>query len=297
MPSIVAKDPRGNTINYHEFQGKRFPPVPIQIHDLDISLANLPDIPCRDDDVTIVTYPKAGTHWTWEIANMLLSNGTEVSKREKEESMIEVQPTEKINNLPSVRILNTHVTPDIFPKELVTKKAKIIYVTRNPKDIFVSYYYHVKKIKFYNYGGDWDSFFEHIMTGLVDFGDWFTFTKQWETFFQEHQDIPLLRLNYEQLKQDMGTGVDKIAKFLGVSCNETTRENIVQKCDFANMKQQKGVMSEHMKGMIEGDEHPMYRKGVIGDWKTHFTVAQSERFDEEYKKQMSGYSFDFEKYM
>lgn len=113
---------------------------------------------------------------------MLLSNGTEVTKREKEESMIEVQPTEKINSLPSVRILNTHVTPDIFPKELVTRKTKIIYVTRNPKDIFVSFYHHVKKIKFYEYSGDWDSFFELIMAGggkyegtchVLSKGQWF----------------------------------------------------------------------------------------------------------------------------
>lgn len=62
MPRIVTKDPRGNTINYHEFQGKRFPPVPVQFHDLDVSLPKLPDIPCRDDDVTIVTYPKAGMY-------------------------------------------------------------------------------------------------------------------------------------------------------------------------------------------------------------------------------------------
>lgn len=62
----------------------------------------------------------------------------------------------------------------------------------------------------------------------------------------------------------MGSGVDKMAEFLGVPCSETTRENVVRKCDFANMKLQKGVMSEHMKKMVQGDEHPMYRKGEGG---------------------------------
>ena len=43
-------------------------------------------------------------------------------------------------------------------------------------------------------------------------------------------------------------------------------------------------------------EPPFMRKGVVGDWKNHFTEEQSAMFDALYSEKMkgSGLDFDFE---
>ena len=57
--------------------------------------------------------------------------------------------------------------------------AKYIYVTRNPKDVAVSFYYHTKRFEYSDFTGDWDEYFECFIKGDVDFGLWFDHVLGW----------------------------------------------------------------------------------------------------------------------
>ena len=44
---------------------------------------------------------------------------------------------------------------------------------------------------------------------------------------------------------------------------------------------------------MPGSEGSYIRKGVVGDWKNHFTAEQNEQFQQMYKEKMSGSGLEF----
>jgi len=89
-------------------------------------------------------FPFVGTHWTWEILNVLTTG--KMSTKAKETAMLDFISPEQIDALESPRILNTHHPPHLLPKEIKEKKkAKIVYLHRNPKDVAISAYHHFTK--------------------------------------------------------------------------------------------------------------------------------------------------------
>ncbi|XP_064599441.1 sulfotransferase 1B1-like [Liolophura sinensis] len=279
MPLVVISDPYGHTMNCHEFKGKHYPIRPDS--DQDEILTRLPDLPCRGDDVTIIAFPKTGTHWVWEMCNMLLTGVTEIqTDNDKGKTMLEMRTEEELYSRPSVRVLNTHVTPELYPKDLVKRKSKIIYIERNPKDATVSYFHQLSKMRTINYSGAWDGFFELAIAGQVIYGSWFDYVKAWEEFFRTHEDIPVLRLCYENLKQDSAAGIAQITKFIGVDRDLAFQKKVAEQCGFENMKKGR-TLSPELSKIVKTQTHPIFRKGTVGDWKNYFTVAQNESFNTE----------------
>uniref|UniRef100_A0A4W2FZI1 Sulfotransferase n=1 Tax=Bos indicus x Bos taurus TaxID=30522 RepID=A0A4W2FZI1_BOBOX len=119
----------------------------------------------------------------------------------------------------------------------------------------------------------------------VCWGSWYDHVKGWWQAKDQHR---ILYLFYEDMKENPKHEIQKLAEFIGKSLDDKLLDIILYHTSFSIMKQNPmanytSVANEHMNQSIS----PFIRKGVIGDWKNYFTVAQNERFDDDYRKNMA----------
>lgn len=293
MPLKIYKDGGGNPIQFMEINGIRYPYVEGVDQDHVVQVAK--EAKARDDDILLVTYAKSGTHWTWEIISMLCNGNAETVPTIKQMNMIEAISSDDLTSLASPRVLNTHFRFNDLPKDMVRKKTKIVLVHRNPKDVAVSHFHHHLKLKsLYNYNGTWSEWLPLFLEGNVDVNSWFDYVRDWEKAMEEHPDYPIHLMYYEDMKEDLCREVTKLAGFLELPVSAELCQNIAKKCQFENMqKDKKGLENEFWTNVWVNKQPNFYRKGVVGDWKNYFTVAQNEQFDELYKQKMAGSKLNF----
>ncbi|XP_054708991.1 amine sulfotransferase-like [Uloborus diversus] len=267
------------------------------------------DFKPRDTDIFVVTYPKCGTTWSqfivWEILNKGAIPPSPNAMMFKHFPFLEVTGVDDLENHPPPRPLKTHLPYNLQP---YNSSAKYIYITRNPYDCCVSYFYHLQM-------DNWNpklSFSEHVeafTSGKIPFGDFFDHVLSW----YKHRNEPnILFLTYEGMKRNKKETILKIAKFLGENYykdlqDEKVMENCLKYSDFQYMKElgmffpdlpekdrSLELDREKMKAMLKGlalpdkrigntenfKEQNFFRKGEIGDWKNHFSREDIKKFNE-----------------
>ncbi|XP_041475933.1 sulfotransferase family cytosolic 1B member 1-like [Lytechinus variegatus] len=265
----------------------------------------------RDDDIWINTYAKSGTHWTSEIVHLILNHGNpETIDRTTTQGNIEMIYFQKdsydegktrhlpfykiIEKAPSPRIIQSHLPVKYLPPGIDEKKAKVIYVARNPKDVITS----LDRFVGNNEMGDyirWQGALKEFMAGTRNYGSWFDHVKtSWDLRHQENR----LFIKYEDMKKDPKGAVESIAGFLERPLSEDTVQKIVKNSSFKGMKKsfdkiEEAGKEELVKAM---GKYPYMSKGVVASWKKRFTVSENEEFDRVYQEKMADTDlrFDFE---
>ncbi|XP_074132896.1 sulfotransferase 1 family member D1-like isoform X2 [Sminthopsis crassicaudata] len=213
----------------------------------------------RPDDLLIAAYPKSGV--------------------------------KKLGELKSPRLVKTHLPVELLPSSLWKNDCKMIYVSRNAKDVAVSYYYFYKKIKIHPKPDSWEEFLEKFMTGKVIFGSWYDHVKGW---WEKKKDYRILYLFYEDMKENPKRELLKMLKFLEKDLPEETVNKILYHTSFEIMKENSTTNYTMMpEDKMDNKISPFMRKGISGDWKNNFTVAQYERFEKHYNQQMEGTTLKF----
>ncbi|XP_042556300.1 sulfotransferase 2A1-like [Dipodomys spectabilis] len=245
----------------------------------------------KDEDIIIVTYPKSGTNWVIEILCLIHSNGDPEWIRSvpiwDRSPWIEIkhgfQTIKERKEGPP--LITSHLPIQLFPKSFFTSKAKVIYVIRNPKDVLVSGYYFLAQATFLKNPQSLQQYYEWFIEGSVPCGSWFAHVQGWMSM-RERENV--LVLSYEELKKDTRSTVEKICQFLGKKLNPEELELVLENSSFQAMK--KNTMSNY--SLLKGDYFSpgclITRKGITGDWKNHFTVAQAEAFEKIFQEKMAG---------
>ncbi|XP_070549946.1 amine sulfotransferase-like [Ptychodera flava] len=259
----------------------------------------------RESDVLVVTFPKSGTLWMlnvistmYEDMNMYLSPTDKAVRLcyvyEKTDEFVPGLYGEHVRcvkkNIPkmaSPRLLACHIHPQHFHSSWRegNRKCKIIYITRNPKDVCVSFYHFMRSVKFSRMELTWEGWVQQFAKGKVWFGPWLEHVSSWQRYGRQDN---VLHLHYEDMKLDLKSQILRVAEFLERPLSEERLDMVVQRSSVASMRS-RGVDSRLKAIMDEGswDSSGAYiRKGQSGNWKNHFTVTQSEWFDEYLKMEI-----------
>ncbi|XP_004381976.1 sulfotransferase 2A1 [Trichechus manatus latirostris] len=274
--------------DYLWFEGIPFPHTGYRIEDIR-SIRD--EFVVRDEDVITLSYSKSGTNWVIEIVSTIHTNGDpswvqSVAKWFHSQWIETSAGYECVKNMKEPRFYTSHLPSQLFPKSFFNSKAKVIYVNRNPRDVLTSGFYYWRTVNYVKHPETFEQYFEWFLQGNVVFGSWFDHIHGW---LQMRGKENFLMISYEELHQDIRASVEKISQFLGKKLGPEELNSVLKNVSFEVMKNNKmsnfsllpDRFMDHSKGKL-------MRKGVIGDWKHHFTVAQSEIFDKIYEKKMAG---------
>jgi hypothetical protein len=189
-------------------------------------------------------------------------------------SFIDLRGKESLN----YGVIKTHLPFNLMP---YNKFAKYLCVIRNPKDTCVSFFYHIKADSRFEFSGHFHEFFDYWIKGEVAYGDYFEHIL---SFWSHRFDDNFSFLVYEHVKNNPKDAVLKIAEFLGEEFVIKMKENN----EFLLNKVIENSTINALKGSLGEEFNFIIRKGIVGDWKNHFTKEESDLIDEKVKKLFTG---------
>ncbi|CAN7938057.1 unnamed protein product [Ixodes hexagonus] len=257
----------------------------------------VPTFEPQDGDVIQVTYPRSGSHWVQQIIQLILSRGQSV---ETYSEFMEKAPFLEIQELKTTeapRLLRTHFS---MSNLRLSEKAKYIYVARNPWDCCVSCYHFARETPSADFSnGTFDDFLDAFLGAKIGFGDYFEHVL---SGYNHRKDPNVFFVTYEELQRNKKEVILRLANFLGEHHRKVIEENkdvfqrVLEKSAVPFMKNIMKTNPEEILKVVAknspelqtahlfSNQKPrkttdlqILRKGIVGDWKQHFTPENAEK--------------------
>ncbi|KAJ8564487.1 hypothetical protein K7X08_000947 [Anisodus acutangulus] len=255
----------------------------------------------RDSDILLVTSPKSGTIWLKAMVFTLI-NRMQHSVLSKEHPLLTCNPHDLVpflelnyaqeknpisqeddSSLTSPRLYSTHLPYVSLPESVKNTKCKIIYMCRNPKDIFVSLWHYISKLRSQESEMiPFEEAFDMFCNGFTMAGPfWDHVLSYWEKSCEMTQKV--LFLKYEEVKEKPFLHLKRLAEFLDCPFSLEEEETglvdeVIKLCSFDNLSNLE--VNRSGKTMFGNDNRVFFRKGEVGDWKNHLTDEMVDRLNQ-----------------
>ncbi|XP_054456712.1 amine sulfotransferase-like [Anoplopoma fimbria] len=242
----------------------------------------------RPTDIFLVTYPKSGTVWMQQILVQIMDAAhpdwaEDATNRTRVPWLEERSVDNPTRERADPQIYGSHLPPDMLPQGVKDKQIKVVYVWRNPKDILVSLYHFSNSWMLLETPKSFEDFFQQFLDGNVYMGSWFDHIQD---YHKVRDQLNIHFVQYEDMLKDLRGEVVKLCAFLGRHLTDEAIDHVVDTSTFKNMKTNPKA---NYKDLVETNRYKTetMRKGIAGDWKNVFTVAQNEHFDSVFREKMS----------
>ncbi|CAN1344819.1 Cytosolic sulfotransferase 15 [Linum perenne] len=232
----------------------------------------------KDTDVIVATIPKSGTTWlkalVFAITNrnrlqcpsdhpLLVSNPHDLVPFFEYKVYASSNPLDvDLSGLSDPRLFATHIPFRALQESIRKSGCKIVYVCRNPFDTEA---------------------FEMYCKGVVGYGP---FWEHMLGYWNESQERPekVLFFKYEDMKEDVGSHVRKLAEFLG--------------CPFSKGEEEEGLVGEiarlcSFEKLKELEVNKVGKKGEVGDWVNHLSPWMVDKLAQVMDEKLGGSGLKF----
>jgi len=255
----------------------------------------------RPSDLFCATAAKSGQTWLLTLLHHLRSQGLEPDLSDGLDAVApwlelpknlrtgvsydRAQRLARFAALGDPRVFKMHVLWDEIPRA-AGSGAKIITITRDPRDLPYSMYSHLRALRD-DFDEDFDAYFESWMT----FGYVFKFVR---SFWPHRSDEDVLWLRYGDLKADLRSEIARIVAFTGWPCSDAIVDRVVPLVDFGHMQRnEESIMSRHISAQQHDRGRRFFREGSIGKNRARRSPEQEARIVARGREAFAPDCFDF----
>ncbi|XVF54467.1 hypothetical protein PTKIN_Ptkin05aG0182600 [Pterospermum kingtungense] len=248
--------------------------------------------------------PQIGTTWLKALAFAIVSRTSfddsinPLLSKLSHECLPDVEHYSFSNRHDRNPLVATHIPYSSLPETVLDSGCKIVYICRDPKDVFVSMHHFFTRLmkSKHNEPLPLEKGFEPFSKRLSMYGPYWDHVLG---YWRASLDYPdrILFLKYEDMADNTAFYAKKLAEFIGYPFSiEEEEKGVVHKiarmCSFEYLSNLEGNKSGKVEVPWGLENNMFFRKGKAGDWENYLTKEMGTYLDLITEQKFSGSGFD-----